>query len=151
MILWYSEWINGYDKNLAHVKLLSLTLKRRKFEPFSFFIYWTNNEEQVNIKKVSTIVQISVMYIFIMSCIPLVCCHCAVNIHVMLEETKWIQAKYHQLTWINSLISPISSALENCSSSERTEARANLGGKGNHSKRHSDLSAQFFIKVTNFV
>ena len=61
IILWYSEWINGYDKNLAHVKLLSLTLKRRKFEPFSFFNYWTNNEEQVKIKKVSTIVQISVM------------------------------------------------------------------------------------------
>ena len=27
IILWYSEWINGYDKNLAHVKLLSLALK----------------------------------------------------------------------------------------------------------------------------
>ena len=27
IILWYSERINGYDKNLAHVKLLSLALK----------------------------------------------------------------------------------------------------------------------------
>ena len=90
-----------------------------------------------------------------MSCIPLVSCHCAVNIHVILEETKWIQAKYHQLTWINSLISPINSALENCSSSKRIEARTNLAGKENHSKRlfwrHSYLSAQFFIKVTNLL
>ena len=29
IILWYSEWINGYDKNLAHLKLLSLGLKMR--------------------------------------------------------------------------------------------------------------------------
>ena len=90
-----------------------------------------------------------------MSCIPLVCCHCAVNIHVMLEETKWIQAKYHQLTWINSLISPINSALENCSSLKRTEARTNLEGKENYSKslfrRHSYLSAQFFMRITNFL
>ena len=90
-----------------------------------------------------------------MSCIPLVSCHCAVNIHVILEETKWIQAKYHQLTWINSLISPINSTLQKSSSSKRAEARGNLGGKGNHSKRlflgHSYLSAQSFIKVTKFL
>ena len=90
-----------------------------------------------------------------MSLIPLSSCHCAVNIHVILEETKWIQAKYHQLTWINSLISPINSALENCSSLKRTEARTNLEGKENHSKslfrRHSYLSAQFFMRITNFL
>ena len=90
-----------------------------------------------------------------MSCIPLVCCHCAVNIHVMLEETKLIQAKYHQLTCVNSLISPINLALENCSSSKWTEARANLGGKGNQSlkdviSKAQLLSAQFFIEVANF-
>ena len=28
IILWYSEWINGYDKNLANLKLLSLALKK---------------------------------------------------------------------------------------------------------------------------
>ena len=33
IILWYSEWVNGYHKNLAHVKLISLALK---IEPFSF-------------------------------------------------------------------------------------------------------------------
>ena len=87
-----------------------------------------------------------------MSLIPLSSCHCAVNIHVILEETKWIQAKYHQLTWINSLISPINSALFKL---KRTEARTNLEGKENHSKslfrRHSYLSAQFFMRITNFL
>ena len=90
-----------------------------------------------------------------MSCIPILSCHFAVNMHVNLEETKWIQAKYHQLTWINSLISPINSSLENCSSSKRTEARTNLGGKGNHSKRlfrsQIYLSAQLFMRITNFL
>ena len=84
-----------------------------------------------------------------LSFIPFISCHCTVNIHAVLEETKWIQAKYQQLTWINSLISHINSALENCSRSKRIEARTNLVGKGNHSKRllrrHSYLSAQFFI------
>ena len=61
IILWYSEWINGYDKNFSHMKLLSLALKGRKFEPFSFFIYQINNEELVNINKVSTIVPVSIM------------------------------------------------------------------------------------------
>ena len=87
--------------------------------------------------------------------IPLSSCHWAVNIHVILEETKLIQAKYHQLTWINSLISPINSGLENCSSSKRTEARTNLGGKGNPSKRlfrrQSYVLAQFFMGITNFL
>ena len=87
-----------------------------------------------------------------MSLIPLSSCHCAVNIHVILEETKWIQAKYLQLTWINSLISPINSALFKL---KRTEARTNLEGKENHSKslfrRHSYLSAQFFMRITNFL
>ena len=90
-----------------------------------------------------------------MSFIPLSSCHWAVNIHVILEETKWIQAKYHQLTWINSLISPINSDLENCSSSKRTEARTNLGRKRNPSKRlfrrQSYPSAQFFEGITNFL
>ena len=45
--------------------------------------------------------------------IPLISYQCAVNIQVILEETKWIQAKYHKLTCINSLISPIISALKN--------------------------------------
>ena len=43
------------------MKLLSLALKGRKFEPFSFFIYQINNEELVNINKVSTIVPVSIM------------------------------------------------------------------------------------------
>ena len=60
IILWYSEWINRYDKNLAHLRLLSLALKIRYFESFSFFIYWGNNKEQVNINKVLTIIQISI-------------------------------------------------------------------------------------------
>ena len=79
--------------------------------------------------------------------IPLVNCHCPVNIHVILEEIKWIQAKYHQLSWINSLISLINSALENCSSSKRIEARTNLREKGNHLRlfrRLSFPSAQFY-------
>ena len=70
-----------------------------------------------------------------MSCIPLINCHCAVNIHVILEETKQIQATYQQLIRINSLIFPINSALENCSGLKRTKARTNLIGKENHSKR----------------
>ena len=91
-----------------------------------------------------------------MQCIALVSCHhCAVNTHVILEETKWIQAIYHQLAGIDSFISPISSVLANCPSSKRIEARTNFGGKGNHWKRlfwrHSYISAQFFIKVTIFV
>ena len=146
MVFRMNKWL---WKNLTHVKLLSLALWA-----ILFFIYWINNEEQVNISKVSTMIQISIMWIM-MTFMPLVCCHCAINIHVILEETKWIQAKYHQLTWINSLISPINSALEKFSSSKRAVARANLGGKGNHWKslylRRSYLSAQFFIKVTNFL
>ena len=91
-----------------------------------------------------------------MSFIPLCSCHCAVNIHVILEEAKWIQTNYHQLTWIDSLIPPpINSAHENCSSSKRTEARMNSGGKRNHSKRlfrrRSYLSAQYFMRITNFL
>ena len=119
----------GLWKNLTHVKLLSLALWA-----ILFFIYWINNEEQVNISKVSTMIQISIMWIM-MTFMPLVCCHCAINIHVILEETKWIQAKYHQLTWINSVVSPINSAVEKSSTSKRAETRVNLGGKGNHSKR----------------
>ena len=146
MVFRMNKWL---WKNLTHVKLLSLALWA-----ILFFIYWINNEEQVNISKVSTMMQISIMWIM-MTFMPLVCCHCAINIHVILEETKWIQAKYHQLTWINSVVSPINSAVEKSSTSKRTETRVNLGGKGNHSKRFflrpSYLSAQFFIKVTNFL
>ena len=75
-----------------------------------------------------------------------------------MEETKWIQAIYHQLVGINSLISSINSVLENCPSSKGIEARTNLRGKANHWKRlfwrhilEAHMSAQFFIKVTIFL
>ena len=129
IILWYSEWINGYDKNLAHVDLLSLALKIRWFEPFSFFICWINNDEQVNLSFHNCTNFNHVNFYDVMYPISLLslCSQYTCNVGGDKVNSSKI--------WINSLISRINSALENCSSSKRTEAKASLGGKGNHSKR----------------